>query len=228
MQPTVLNDISAKFRQETEDHIPVTIPFNNLSLHAHLYMPQSPEAVVIISHGTGSSRFSAKNNHAAQALSDNNIVALLVDLLTPKEDSLIENWFKIPLLAERLKHITKWLMQYPGLKDLPVGYLGVGTGAAADLTAAVELKDEIRAVVCRSGRPDLVKPTVLSKVECPTLFIVGGLDAEIIKLNTKEFQNLTCKKSIIVVNSASHAFEEPGKLHIVCEVAGDWFEKYLF
>src|SRR5262249_12064362 len=156
------NEITARFGQEEDSQIAVSIPFNNLVLRGHLYMPEQPEAIVIISHGTGSSRISSRNNYVAKTLSTNNIAALLVDLLTPKEDKLIENWFKIPLLTERLKHTAKWMLQYPGIKHLPLGFFGVGTGAASALTAAADMQDEVKAVVCRGGRPDLAKPSVLS------------------------------------------------------------------
>ena len=79
----------------------------------------------------------------------------------------------------------------------------------------------------RGGRPDLAQETALKEVTAPTLFIVGSLDAEVVRLNKKAFRKLNCKKNIEVIHGASHLFEEPGKLHIVSQLAEDWFEKYL-
>jgi len=227
MQQTALKKMPADANKGSADQIAVSIPSNGISLHAHLYMPEKPTALVIISHGNGSSRFNPKNNYVAEALSKSNVSALLVDLLTPKEDSLIESWFDIPLLTERLKHTTEWVKQYPGLQNLPVGFLGVGTGAASALTAAADMEDKIKAVVCKAGRTDLAGDKILSLVACPTLLIVGGLDNEVLKLNLHTWQNLKCKKSMLIINGASHLFEEPGKLHFVSELASDWFGKYL-
>ena len=223
MQPTILNTIADKH----EEQLVLSIPFHDLSIHAHLYMPPEPTALVIISHGSGSSRVSPKNNYVARSLSNDNMAALLVDLLTTKEDNRIKNRFDIPLLTERLTHVTKWAMHQSGLRGLPVGYLGISTGAASALNAAAVLYDKIKAVVCAGGRTDLVKDSDLALVSCPTLFIVGGLDNEVLKLNRKVFPNLKCKKSIFIINSASHSFEEPGKMHFLSELASGWFEKYL-
>jgi len=227
MQPTLLHNIAVKISEEKENQIAVTIPFQHVSLHGHLYLPERPEALVIISHGSGSSRFSPRNNYIAEELANTNIAALLIDLLTPKEDSVIDNRFDIPLLTERLKHVMEWIMHYRELTNLPVGYLGVSTGAASALDAAVDLKGTAKTVVCMGGRTDLVEDAVLSHVAFPTLLIAGGLDNEVIKINTRAFQNLTCKRRFIIVNSASHLFEEPGKLHVASELAAEWFEKYL-
>jgi putative phosphoribosyl transferase len=51
--------------------------------------------------------------------------------------------------------------------DLPVGYFGASTGAAAALLAAALWPEGIAAVVSRGGRPDLAGNR-LAQVRCPT------------------------------------------------------------
>lgn len=227
MQQIIVNNPNNNYNEVHENKISVSIPVDNFSINAYLYLPEQPAALVIFSHGSGSSRFSSRNNYVAEMLCRNNMAALLADLLTPHEDAAIQNRFNISLLTERLKQITRLAVQYAPLENLPVGYFGASTGAASALNAAADLKNEIKAVVSRGGRPDLAREDALREVVSPTLLIVGSLDNEVISLNKKAFQKLKCKKDIQIVHGASHLFEEKGKLHIVSDLAAEWFEKYL-
>jgi len=81
--------------------------------------------------------------------------------------------------------------------------------------------------VSRGGRPDLAE-NALMYVKSPTLFIVGGRDTQVIKLNQWAFEKLSAKdKELKIVPGATHLFEEPGTLEEVAHLAGEWFTKYL-
>jgi hypothetical protein len=41
------------------------------------------------------------------------------------------------------------------------------------------------------------------------------------------YKKLECTKKMVIVEGASHLFEEPGKMDSVSKLAGDWFEKYM-
>lgn len=222
MHEKIPDNLSANHRKTV-----VSIPFQDFFLIAYLYMPENPGALILFSHGSGSSRFSPRNNYVAENLYRNNMAALLADLLTPKEDAAIQNRFNIALLTERLKHLTQWTLQQPQLKNLPIGYFGASTGAASAINAAAFFGNQIKAVVSRGGRPDLATANALESVKCPTLFIIGSLDNEVITLNQKAFQKMKCTKQIEIVQGASHLFEETGRLHTVSRLAEGWFEKYL-
>ncbi|MGN6299124.1 MAG: dienelactone hydrolase family protein [Ginsengibacter sp.] len=222
MHEKISDNFSANHRKTV-----VSIPFQDFFLSAYLYLPENPVALILFSHGSGSSRFSPRNNYVAENLFRNNMAALLADLLTPKEDAAIQNRFNISLLTERLKHLTQWTLQQPQLKNLPIGYFGASTGAASAINAAAFFGNRIKAVVSRGGRPDLASENALESLQCPTLFIIGSLDNEVITLNQKAFQKLKCTKQIEIVQGASHLFEETGKLHAVSQLAERWFEKYL-
>lgn len=199
---------------------------DEISLKSNLNTPDKPKSFVIFSHGSGSSRFSSRNRSVAEVLNTNNIATLLVDLLTIEEDRIYENRFNIDLLTERLIKVTNHVMQFPELKNLPVGYFGASTGAASALKAAAKLKGKIQSVVSRGGRPDLAGDS-LSKVKAATLLIVGSLDTVVILLNNQAFDELNCKKEIEIITGAGHLFEESGKLEKVAELAESWFSKHL-
>lgn len=199
---------------------------DDVDLKGNLNLPNKPKAFVIFSHGSGSSRFSSRNRFVAQLLNRQNIATLLTDLLTEEEDKNFENRFDIDLLTERLVKVTNYVIQISDLKDLKVGYFGASTGAASAVKAAAQLKDTIQAIVSRGGRPDLAGDS-LSEIVVPTLFLVGSLDRQVIKLNNQAFNKLKCEKQIQIIEGASHLFEEPGKLNEVAQIAVEWFEKYL-
>jgi alpha/beta superfamily hydrolase len=192
----------------------VNIPVGKVILHGNLVLPIDTKGIVIFSHGSGSSRFSIRNQQVAKFLQQHNIGTLLFDLLTEEEDQHYYNRFDIDLLAKRLAGATDWLQKTTASNNYRLGYFGASTGAASALKAAA------------SGRPDLAMD-VLHNVEAPTLLIVGSLDTEVLQLNREAYTQLLCKKKLVIVDGATHLFEEAGKMEIVSKLAGDWFEKHL-
>jgi putative phosphoribosyl transferase len=197
-----------------------------LSLPGDLRLPEPAAGLVIFAHGSGSSRLSPRNRRVAEALNESGLATLLFDLLTDEEEMDRAKVFDIPLLAERLLAVTRWAQHEDGLSELPIGYFGASTGAAAALAAAARLGDAIRAVVSRGGRPDLGAES-LAEVSSPTLLIVGGADWQVLELNEQAARQLRCEREVAVVPGATHLFEEPGALERVAELAAAWLCRYL-
>jgi fermentation-respiration switch protein FrsA (DUF1100 family) len=197
-----------------------------LGLAGTLRVPERAYALVVFAHGSGSSRLSPRNRAVAEALNEQGIATLLFDLLTGEEEADRANVFDIPLLAERLVEVVRWLAREPAAGGLPVGLFGASTGAAAALVAAARLGERVGAVVSRGGRPDLAGDA-LDQIRTPTLLIVGGDDFGVIELNEQAFARLRGPKSLEIVAGASHLFPEPGALEAVIEHAARWFERYL-
>lgn len=209
---------------EKSFHKEVEIPVENVKLKGELIIPIRSEAIIIFSHGSGSSRFSQRNRAVAKYLHDKNFGTLLFDLLTAEEDQHYYNRFNINMLAERLIAVTSWLRNLPVAENIRIGYFGASTGAASALQAAIVSK--IGAIVSRGGRPDLVMD-VLESIETPTLLVVGSLDTDVVSLNKLAYGKLHCTKEFVTVEGATHLFEEYGAMDEVCELAANWFEKYL-
>ena len=201
-------------------------------LEADLAIPFGARAVVLIAHGSGSSRFSSRNQFLSNMLNNKGIATLLVDLLNEKEKRIdVETKhlrYDIELLAIRFAAATNWITQQPETRNFKIGYFGSSTGAAAALITAARL-EVAKAIVTRGGRADLAGEKLLSKVKVPTLFIVGGNDKPIITVSKMalEFLNNSKAKDLAVIEGASHLFEEPGKMQEVSQIAADWFECYL-
>jgi dienelactone hydrolase len=193
---------------------------------ALLGIPDGATGLVIFAHGSGSGRFSPRNNFVAAELQRANIATLLLDLLTPDEELDRSNVFDVRLLASRLAAATRWARENESTAGMSIGYFGASTGAAAALIAETEPNSDVAAIVSRGGRPDLAADA-LDLVRAPTLLIVGGLDAPVISLNERAFDRLQCEKDLQVVAGAGHVFEEPGALEAVSRLARAWFGRYL-
>jgi len=185
-----------------------SIAVGDAVLKGWLEVPAGAGGIVVFVHGSGSSRFSVRSDE-------------------DRIDSVTREYrFDIPLLSQRLSSAVDWLSKQAEAADLPVGLFGSSTGAAAALIVAASIPDRVSAVVSRGGRVDLAGD-YLNKVEAPTLMVVGGVDYEVLKINTVAREQVRGTSEIAVVEQASHLFEEPGALEQVASLTRDWFVKYL-
>jgi putative phosphoribosyl transferase len=204
----------------------VTITAGDRQVRGDLRLPEGANAIVVFAHGSGSGRFSPRNQYVAQVLQEAGLGTLLVDLLEEREADDRARVFDIPLLASRLKSAADWLASQPETQGLRLGYFGASTGAGAALVAAAAAPDSVGAIVSRGGRPDLAR-AVLPRVTAPTRLIVGSNDADVLELNRQAFDLLGCPRRLDIIPGASHLFPEPGALEEVARLAQEWFLRYL-
>ena len=209
---------------------PVEITAAGARINADLALPDDARGIVVFAHGSGSGRFSPRNRAVASSLNDAGIATLLVDLLTPGEEAedtgTGRHRFDIALLASRVEGVTQWLTRDERTRDLPIGYFGASTGAAAALVAAARRPESVRAIVSRGGRPDLAG-AALHRVVAPTLLIVGGNDPVVVQLNQLAKRELRAPSSLVVVPGATHLFPEPGAMEAVTDAAIAWFAHHF-
>lgn len=208
----------------------VLVPADGAHLEGNLVVPPGATGVVLFAHGSGSSRYSSRNQFVARRLQSDGLATLLLDLLTPEEERVDEVTrhvrFDIQLLADRLDAAIDWLAERADTRALRVGLFGASTGGGAALVAAARDPARVGAVVSRGGRPDLAGDA-LPHVRAPTLLIVGGNDVPVIALNERAMRQMRALVRLEIVPGASHLFEEPGTLERVAELASDWFGRYL-
>lgn len=208
----------------------ILVASDDVELAGSLTVPPRPIGLVLFVHGSGSSRFSRRNQHVARAFVQRGLATLLLDLLTEDEERVDAEThhlrFDIPLLAWRVTGAVGWLGRHRTLGGLPLGLFGASTGAAAALFAAAECPNAVRALVSRGGRTDLAGRAIL-RVRAPCLFVVGSEDTEIRKLNQQAAARMKPPPDIALVPGATHLFEEPGALDGVAEVASAFFERHL-
>lgn len=207
----------------------VHIPAGHSILDGILEVPENARGLVIFAHGSGSSRHSARNRRVAATLQREGLATLLFDLLTLEEEHLDARMghlrFDIEFLSERLRAASRWAARQERTMGLSTGYFGASTGAAAALVAASE-EDNVAAIVSRGGRADLAGEA-LTRVDAPTLLIVGGADGPVIPLNESALAQLRCPKRLEIIPGATHLFEETGALEMVAALAAGWFSAHL-
>jgi putative phosphoribosyl transferase len=208
----------------------VTVTAGSIELEGSLTLPDASPGLVVFAHGSGSSRHSPRNRYVAERLQQARLSTLLIDLLTPDEESTDTRTgalrFDIDLLASRVEAALDWAAVTPAVGALPVGLFGASTGAAAALVAAADRPQQVRAVVSRGGRPDLAGRR-LGEVRAPVLLIVGGADRQVLDLNRTAAAVLPTPPALEVVAGATHLFEEEGALERVADLAADWFALHL-
>lgn len=208
----------------------VHVDLGERAVDGDLRVADHATGLVIFAHGSGSSRFSARNRAVARVLEDAGFGTLLLDLLTPREEALDERTreyrFDIALLGNRVIGAIDWVRTRADLRALPLALFGASTGAAAALIAAAGRPDHVSAVVSRGGRPDLADGA-LPEVQAPTLLIVGGRDEAVIEMNRDAMRRMQAHVEITIVPGATHLFEERGALEQVARLAGDWCRQYL-
>jgi putative phosphoribosyl transferase len=208
----------------------VVLPVDGAEVHGTLTCPDAACGLVVFAHGSGSSRFSPRNQHVAARFQRDGLGTLLFDLLTADEHARDQDTaqyrFDIPRLAVRLVQALDWANGHPATRGLPLGLFGASTGAAAALVAAAARPALVRAVVSRGGRADLAGDA-LAEVRAPTLLLVGALDTAVLSLNRGAARRLTAPWQLDVVPAATHLFEEPGALEDVADRAAAWFLRHL-
>ncbi len=216
--------------REKEHEIIIPLMNQDVMLKGSLYVPENAQGLILFAHGSGSGRFSPRNRFVAQYLNRGAYATLLFDLLTRSEEATdlitAQLRFDIELLAARLGAVTEWVNENGEINELPLGYFGASTGAAAALVASVN-RPEVKAIVSRGGRPDMAE-AYLKKVTAPTMLIVGGDDYQVLELNKSAIQLMVVSaKKLEIVTGATHLFEEPGALEEVARLAVDWFIQYV-
>ena len=207
--------------QTVEEQL-VQVPAGSVTLEGNLTLPEESRAIVLFAHGSGSSRHSPRNRCVARVLNEAKLATLLIDLLMLHEEVVdartAQLRFDIDLLAERLVDATDWLPSSP--------ILSTSASAISALAAAAVRPDAVRAIVSRGGRPDLAG-AALTRVQAPTLLIVGEHDDQVVQLNRQALAQLRCEKRLVIVPGATHLFEEPGALDEVARLARDWFQRHV-
>ncbi|MDO6429520.1 alpha/beta hydrolase [Flavitalea sp. BT771] len=201
------------------------IPCGNKQLSCELTLPENAHAIIIFSQAGGISRNSPRSRMMAEYLQQHSIGTLLPDLLTPEEEQSSGRQYDVELMTRRLIAVTQWVLDRDLLDHYRLGYYGTSTGAAAALQAAALLPEDIGAIVCRGGRPDLAKGA-LSRVQAPTLLIVGSLDRYVEQMNREALDELSCDKQLEVIQGATYLFEGE-KIKEVAASTTSWFARHL-
>lgn len=200
------------------------VPVDGVTLKGYLSLPTEPRGLVLLAHGSSQSRHSKANHDIAERLYERSIATLTIDMLTEDEDNE-EARFDTKLLSARLSAVISWVYNHSQICNLPLGLFGASAGGGTALMVAA-MHPQIRAVVSRGGRPDMVSEH-LGNVDAPTLLIVGGNDKDTVHHNQMSLVQLNDRSHLEVIPGVTHRFSEEGATEKVAELSAAWFEKHL-
>lgn len=221
------------FGVELGDERRMAVPVGEAILDVHVWVP-TPRAVgvVVLVPGAGQSWQEERYLSMVEVLLRYGLATVLFDLLPPAEAGKSapgsQYRFHLPLLAERLVEVTRWIKADPNLGQRGMGYLSCGMGTAVALFAAGNHPDWVGAVVGWDARPELARP-ILRRVQAPTMLIVGGEDFYTMQENREAYARLTQAQAreIVMIPEAAPLFDGPGDLETLSHLSVNWFLKYL-
>jgi putative phosphoribosyl transferase len=200
-----------------------TLTIGPSSLPCELALPPGATGLVLLAY---TDRRDAPQERAlATALRERGIGTLAVELLGEPERLRRANFYNVGLLAHRLFQAIDWTRRGE-CRGLNLGLFGTGTAAAAALVCAAERPQSVRAVVARSGRPELALES-LDRVRAPTLLITGDRDRDVLQLNYDAYRQLRCDKRLEIVPGAGCGFDEPGAGQAAAGLLAEWFARHL-
>ena len=161
----------------------------------------------------------------AAGLQDRGFATFLAELLSPAEWEHGYHNFDFDMLAGRIAEITESLRRKAPFDDLPVGYFGTSTDAAAIAIAAAQPDCPAGALVLCDARPELAS-IELPSVHAPTLFIVED-DELALDLNRSALAKLGCRGDLAILRGAGKGLASPKIASQAARLAGDWFETHL-
>lgn len=240
-------------------HVPLsssasTVDDGDTYLQGDLIIPSPTfnlKAIIIFALGDENSngRANPRNQCVTRILNNNGFATLLIDLLTPKEQEsdiktqkkigtysrVVLNNLNIHLLSDKLSTITSWAIENVSeIKDIPIGYFGANTGAAAAIEVSTAVynpyANKIYAIVIMDGRPDLAYHNALGSVKAATLLIVGAKDSnETIAINQKALKQLKNAKSndLVIVPNAVQLYGDWGQIEQSAHIATKWYANNL-
>jgi putative phosphoribosyl transferase len=207
-------------------------------LEGEMWLPEDHVGVVVFASADGARRLRPSNDYVASMMRHARLATLKVNLMQPgerrhghqfqhqqlQENQHLEGMVQgIPLMAERLHTVCDWLRSHPATEDSPIGLFAAGECAPAMLQFATQFPKGIAAMVSKGGRLDLLHHGVASKLNVPTMLIVGSLDQRVMRQHHSAHAQLRCKKRLEIIPGATHAFEEPGNQEVVARLARGWF-----
>jgi len=203
----------------------IRIPAAGCALSAELRMSERPAGVVVLVHGSGTSRHDSLNRFVAASLVRAGLAALLVELLEDCEAHERYHVFDVETQAKRLIAVKDWLRTQPATRQLGIGYFGTGVGSGVALMAAAKAPQGVRAVAVRGGRPDTAL-CLLQRVEAPTLFIAAesGFDRQWVE---SAYRATSAVKELVHIRGAGDSFREPDAKDAVVQHACRWFLAHL-
>jgi putative phosphoribosyl transferase len=192
-----------------------------------LHAPGAQGLVLITERGTG--RMSdTRNAYIASVLNGHGLATLQFALLSRSEEHKSpDTWHNVSILATRILAVIEWVSHQPILEQLPLGLLAQDEAAGAMVRVANKPGSPLKALVSRSGRPDLAGMQPLKDLNRPLLVLTGATDFHLTAVSHSVETLLEAPHETSILSDVSHKFEEPGALDRAAQMIAEWFMRLL-
>jgi putative phosphoribosyl transferase len=192
---------------------------------AEIPAPETPAGLIILPVTVPLSASGDGLRAVAASLQDRGFATFLAELLSPAEVEHGYHNLDFEMLADRIAEVTERLRRKAPFEELPVGYFGTSTDAAAMAIAAAQPNSPAGALVMCDARPELAS-VELPRVHAPTLFVVED-DELALDLNRRALAKLGCRGDLTVLRGIGKSPGSPETASRAARLAGDWFERHL-
>jgi putative phosphoribosyl transferase len=208
----------------------VRIELGDGAVEASLQVPHDARGLIVLVPRRGARGHGARERRVLRCFDDARFATLRLRACDDDEQ-VIELPTSLPpsdfgRRVAQLVRVSPWLAEQYETRELRIGYFATGIEAAVALAAAARLAARVSAVVCYGGRADLAG-AALSRVQAPTLQIVGGADLRALALHEAAYARLRCVKRLVVLAGASRQFQQPRDFNEVLRLARHCFEQHL-
>jgi dienelactone hydrolase len=149
----------------------VLLPIDRRRLPALVHRTREARGIVIVLHDVGVDRRDPRARRLARRLRAAGYATVQPELLDRREARERHDAIDVDLHCSRLVQVVDWVCRQPWAAGLRVGIVAGDIGASVALMAAARRPAQVRALVCRDGRPDC-SPGCIPRVGAPTLFLV--------------------------------------------------------
>lgn len=197
-------------------------------LDARLVTPSSATALIVLAIPHAARLADARDAVFLPRFHHAGLATLQVCMLSPYEHERDPDLrYDIALLDQRLRAISDWITQQPGLGMLPRGILATDTIAAAAIRVLARDPACASALVCRAGRPELAGTAPLRNLVTPTLLQIAGAEHERLAPSEQAYARMECVRDWQVFETASASFIEPGTADPASLQAQHWFVTHI-
>ena len=191
------------------------------------HAPDARGLIVLVDNGAGRLHDPLRRS-LPKAFESARYACMSLDLLTRHEENRDPDArYNVPQMHHRLVAALEWARHQPQLHDLPTAIVAGGTTAAAAIRAAAEQPDRVLSLICLAGRPDLAGAGPLSRVQCPTRFIVGADDPDREHHTLPAFKLLSCLSSWVALSGEAGELRSIGAINAVAGPCLEWIENQL-
>lgn len=206
----------------SEERRGVLIPAGaDLALPGALSVPHRARALALFASCRGWSGITVEEALLARDLRERGIATLNFDLICLGEADDPRLIFELNQLTERLRRATRWALAQTDLSGLSLAYVGMGTAAAAAVSAAAadEAEMPLSAIVAWNGRLDLAADS-LRTLAVPTLLMIGSSDRSLARINARADAALAGEHRLETVSGG-------GDSRQLTEAIADWLVDHV-